>query len=96
MGKNKKQFNSNHNAETANPGRAALAGLWLVVGLGIGALMTLFYAPSSGKKMRRKLSKRVGNGFSGKHNAFEPVINRIEKEVDELRDTLEDHIPKFR
>ena len=96
MGKNKKQANLNRNDQATSLGVGALAGLWLLVGLGIGALTALFYAPTSGKKMRRKLSKRLGNGFSGSHNRFDPVINRIEREVEGLRDTLEDRIPRFR
>jgi gas vesicle protein len=73
-----------------------LTVLWLTLGLGIGAIMALLYAPTAGKKTRRNLTKNFVEGLSSGQDALDPVIKRLEKEVGELRDTVEERIAKMR
>jgi gas vesicle protein len=68
----------------------------LLVGVGIGAMMALLNAPASGKKTRRKLARSVEDGLDSGHEAIEPVVKKLEKEVGELRHTLEERIAKLR
>jgi gas vesicle protein len=72
------------------------AVVWLLAGLGIGIVTTLLYAPAAGKKTRRNLSKKVEKGFDNSQDAIEPVVKRLEKEVGELRETMEERIAKLR
>ncbi|MCC6457115.1 MAG: YtxH domain-containing protein [Caldilineaceae bacterium] len=70
--------------------------LSLLVGVGIGAMMALLNAPASGKKTRRKLARSVEDGLDSGQEAIEPVVKKLEKEVGELRHTLEERIAKLR
>jgi gas vesicle protein len=69
---------------------------WLALGLGVGAVMALLFAPTSGKKLRRNLSRGVEDRLDSGQEAIEPVVKRLEKEVGELRHTLEERIAKLR
>lgn len=70
--------------------------LWLMVGLGVGAVLALLFAPSSGKKARKQIARSVEERLNSGQDAIDPVINRLEKEVKELRDTLEERISKLK
>jgi gas vesicle protein len=70
--------------------------IWLAVGLGIGAIMALFFAPTSSKKLRKSLSKNFEEGLNSGQEAIEPVVKKLEKEVADLRHTLEDRIAKLK
>ena len=74
--------------------------LWVMIGLisglVVGAASALLYAPKSGKKMRRQVTKNVQEGLSSGQDAVDPVVKRLEKEMSELRETVEDRIAKLR
>jgi gas vesicle protein len=70
--------------------------MWLALGLTIGTIMALLYAPTAGEKTRKNLTKNLGEGWKDSQDAIEPVINRLEKEMGELRQTVEDRIAKLK
>jgi gas vesicle protein len=70
--------------------------LWLALGLAVGAVMALLYAPAAGKKTRHNLSRNFEEGWSHSQDAIEPMVKKLEKEVGELRQTVEDRIAKMR
>ena len=68
---------------------------WLVVGLALGTMMSLLYAPAKGKKTRHALTKNIEEGLNSGQETAELMINRLEKEVSELRKTIEKHVDKL-
>ena len=70
--------------------------LWLAVGLAIGVVMALLFAPASGEKIRNNLWKGIEEGLDSGQDAIEPVVNKLEKEVGELRQSVEDRIAKLK
>lgn len=70
--------------------------LWLALGLTIGAVMALLYAPTAGEKTRENLTKNLGDSWKESQDAIEPVVSRLEKEMGELRQTVEDRISKLK
>ena len=62
--------------------------LCLMFGLGIGAVLALLFAPSSGKKIRKQLAKTVEEGLNNGRDAVEPMVKRVEKEFDELHKSV--------
>jgi gas vesicle protein len=70
--------------------------LWLAVGLAIGVVMALLFAPSTGQKTRNNLLKSFEEGLDSGQEAIEPVVKKLEKEVGELRQTVEERISKLR
>lgn len=82
-----------HDAEMhAMRDRTVLTLVFLMFGLGIGAVLALLFAPSSGKKVRDNLAKSVGEGLNTGQEAIEPVVKRLEKEFGELRKSVEDRL----
>jgi len=56
-----------------------LMALCLMVGLGIGVVLALLFAPTSGKKVRDDLTKTVGQGWNNGRDAVEPMVKRLEE-----------------
>ncbi len=82
-----------HNAEIhAVRDMTRLMALCLMVGLGIGAVIALLFAPTSGKKVRDDLTKTVEQGLKEGREAVEPVVKRVEKEFGELQKNVEGHL----
>jgi gas vesicle protein len=86
-----------HEAETKAIRRITmLTVLWLALGLGVGAVMALLYAPTAGKKTRHSLTKNIEEGWNNSQDTIEPMVKKLEKELGELRETVEDRIAKLR
>jgi gas vesicle protein len=66
--------------------------IFLLFGLGIGAVLALLFAPSSGKKVRHDLANTVEEGLNNGRDAVEPMMKRLEKEFDELRKSVEERL----
>jgi gas vesicle protein len=82
-----------HEAEMhAMRNRTVLALVLLTCGLGIGAALALLFAPSSGKTTRHDLRKGVEEGLNTGRDAVEPVVKRVEKELDGLKKNVEEHM----
>lgn len=73
-----------------------MTALWLVLGLGVGIVMALLFAPSTGQKTRNNLLKSFEHGLDSSQEAIEPVVKKLEKEVGELRQSVEDQIAKLK
>lgn len=74
--------------------RTVFTILYLGIGLGIGAILALLFAPASGKTTRHELGKNMEEGLqSGKDN-FEPTVKRLESEFADFRKYIEDHLPQ--
>jgi len=82
-----------HNAEThALRAMLRLTLLCLTIGLGIGAVLALLFAPASGKKIRDELAKTVEDGLQNGREAVEPMVKRLEKDFDELHKSVEERL----
>jgi len=82
-----------HDAEVhAMRARTVLTLGFLTFGLGIGAILALLFAPSSGKKTRHELAKSVEDGWNSGRDTIEPVVKRLDKELTELRKNVEERL----
>lgn len=70
--------------------RSALVLLFLALGLGIGAVLALMFAPASGKRIREDIAKNVEEGLHSGRENLEPVVKRLESEFAELRKNLDE------
>ena len=64
----------------------------LLVGLGSGAALATLFAATTGKKVRERLGKSMGQSWSNGREAVEPMVKRAEKEFSDLQKTVEDHL----
>ena len=82
-----------HDTETqAKREMAALTMLTLTLGLVIGALLALLFAPSSGKKARHALAQSMGEDWENGRDAVDPLVKRLEGKFSELLRNVEDRI----
>jgi len=82
-----------HDAETlAKREMTALTMLALTLGLGIGALLALLFAPSSGKKARHDLAKSMGEDWENGRDAVDPMVKRLEEKFGKLLKNFEERI----
>jgi gas vesicle protein len=70
----------------------ALTLLALTVGLGIGTLLALLFAPSSGKKARHDLAQGIGKDWENGRDAVDPVVKRLEEKFGELLKQVEERL----
>lgn len=66
--------------------------LFLAFGLGVGIVLALFFAPTSGKKLRENLIHTVEEGLNTGRETVEPVLKKIEGQMVDLRHTVEDRV----
>ena len=82
-----------HDAEMhALRDRTMLTLIFLTFGLGIGAVLALLFAPSSGKTTRHDLVKSVEEGLQTGRDTVEPMVRQVEKEFGDLKKNVEEHL----
>lgn len=63
--------------------------IFLLVGLGIGTILALLFAPNVGEKTRKLIAEALEDGFkSGQETVWE-ATSQLEKDVPDLRKRLE-------
>jgi len=82
-----------HDAEVhAMRDKTLLTAVFLLLGLGIGAVLALLFAPTTGKATRHDLAKNVEDGLRNGREALDPVVKRLEKEFADLRKNVEERM----
>jgi len=86
-----------HDAEVqAARDKAMLTLVCLALGLGIGAVMALMFAPNSGEKTRKELGHALEEGVNTGRGNVEPTLKRLEKEFSELRQKVDEKVTNLR
>ena len=79
---------------------AALIVLALSIGAGVGTAVALLFAPTSGQHTREGLTHGLEHsleqGISKGHDMVDPTVKRLEKELAELRKSVEDKLDERR
>lgn len=80
-----------HEAEMyAMRGRSILALLFLSFGMGIGAVIALLFAPTSGKTIRHQIADKVEDSVQTGRDSFDPIKKRVEEKLQNGRDAVEE------
>lgn len=74
---------------------AIFAMFALALGIGIGAMLALLFAPSSGKQARHDLAQSIGNDWENSRNAVDPMVKRLEDKFAELIKKVEERIAEL-
>jgi len=75
--------------ELVNRQRAVGAAVFLLVGLGIGTILALLFAPNVGEKTRKLIAEALEDGFKSGQETVWDATSQLEKEVPDLRQRLE-------
>ena len=85
-----------HEAEThARRVMAAFTMLALMLGMGIGAMLALLFAPSSGKQVRQDLAQSLGDDLENGRDAVDPMMKRLEDKFAELVKKVEERVAEL-
>lgn len=85
---NKRVYYSHEAEMQAKRSQMQATFLYLALGLGIGAVLALLFAPNTGKETREGLANTLEDRIDGSRD----MIYRMEKELKELRERLEDRL----
>jgi gas vesicle protein len=72
--------------------KTVMAVVLTAVGLAIGAVFALLFAPAAGHKTREDIAHTFEEGLKDGRSTVEPVIERLQDEISDLRSRLEDRI----
>jgi gas vesicle protein len=76
--------------ETRN--RTIFTIIFMTLGLGLGAVVALLFAPASGKDTRDEIAGNVEDGVQTGRDKLEPTMKKLEKEFSEFRKSVEERL----
>lgn len=86
-----------HDAELrAQQQRTALALVGMALGLSIGAVLAMLFAPRSGEETRRVLGEQVGQVYDNGRGATGTAVDALRKEFERLRSDVEERLKQVR
>lgn len=85
-----RKYYSREAEQRANRERAIIIMLFLGIGLSIGAVMALLFAPKSGAEIRGEINKAFESGVLSGRDTTNSVVERLEQEFAELRKRVDD------
>jgi gas vesicle protein len=72
--------------------RTVMAVVLTAVGLAIGAIFALLFAPNAGTQTREDIAHTLEEGLKDGRSTVEPVIERLQHDISDLRTRFEDRI----
>lgn len=89
---NERIYYSREAEERARRQQTVIVILFMALGLGIGAILALLFAPSSGEEVRRGIVNSVEGSLDTGREATGKTLSRLEKEFSELRKRIEERL----
>ena len=87
-----RMYYSQEAEEKARRQRTGLALAMLAIGVSLGSLVVLFFAPRSGDEMRQAFSEMAENAYSDGREATEQAIEGLQKDLDRLRKDIDERL----
>lgn len=72
------------------------AGLFLIIGLLVGGILALLFAPKRGEDLRHEIGERLGESVHTFERDVEQMRKRFEAEAEELRKRFEEETKELR
>ncbi|MFN8375011.1 MAG: YtxH domain-containing protein [Anaerolineae bacterium] len=89
---NERMYYSREAEQRAQQQRTAMVALVLAMGLGIGALLALLFAPRPGESTRKILGQQVEHAYDNGREVTGTAFESLRKEVERLRSDVEDRV----
>ena len=70
--------------------------LFILVGLAVGAVLALLFAPSSGEDTRDEIGSTVNEKLSEGRDTTHHTVKRLERDFADLRKKVEDRLAEMR
>ena len=72
--------------------KTVMAALLMAVGVGIGTVLALLFAPARGSETRHEIAHTFESGVKDGREAVAPVIKRLEHDIADLRERFQDRV----
>ncbi len=72
--------------------RITLTLVCVFLGLGIGSILALLFAPAPGKQTRDELAHSLEHGVNSGRERVEPAMSQIQRELTDLRRKVEERL----
>ena len=85
-------YYSSEAEERANQQRTILALTMLALGLGLGGIFALLFAPSKGEEVCKAISEAASQAYEDSRESTAKTVDSLQKDIDKLRKDVEDRI----
>lgn len=89
---NDRIYYSREAEQIARQQRTIMALLVMVMGLGIGAVMALLFAPRKGEDIRRELATQAEHAYGNSREATSKAMEKMQKDLDKLKGDVEERL----
>jgi gas vesicle protein len=72
--------------------KTVMAMILMAVGMSIGAVLALLFAPAAGSETRHDVAHTVEAGIKDGRESVEPLVKRLEHEIADLRQRFHDRM----
>jgi gas vesicle protein len=92
MNNTNRTYYSREAEERAARDRRMLAFAYSLLGLAVGLVLALMFAPKSGEQTREEIERSLEHGLKDGREAVEPSVKRMEKEIADIRRKVEERV----
>jgi len=72
--------------------RTVLALIVMLLGLGLGAVVALLFAPRKGDEVRKEIANQAENFYESRRENTNKAFKELQKDFDKLRGDVEDRL----
>ena len=89
---NDRMYYSREAEQLAAQQRTILALVVMLLGLGLGAVVALLFAPRKGDEIRKDLADQAGHIYDNGREVTGKTLKELQKDFDKLRGDVEDRL----
>ncbi|MBI1280513.1 MAG: hypothetical protein GC179_20490 [Anaerolineaceae bacterium] len=89
---NDRIYYSREAEQAAAQQRTVLALMVMLLGLGLGALVALLFAPRKGDEVRKEIANQAENIYENGRESTGKALKELQKDFDKLRSDVEDRL----
>jgi len=72
--------------------KTIMAVILMAIGLGVGAVLALLFAPAAGTETRHEIAHKFESGVNDGREAVEPMMKKLEREMADLSQRFQDRV----
>lgn len=89
---NERIYYSRDAEQRAQQQRVIIALAMITIGVGIGTVLAMLFAPRAGEETRKVLANQVGHAYDEGREMTNGTLDNLRKEFDRLRSDVEDRL----
>lgn len=89
---NQRMYYSQEAERKAQQQRAGLALAMLALGIGLGGLLAILFAPHSGDETRQSLAELAEHAYNDGRDATGQAVETLQKDLDRLRKDFDERL----